>query len=47
MPVYLRAIAIDEKALGLDHPDVAMDLSNLAIAYRALGRADIAAGLFG
>ena len=46
VPVYLRALAIDEKALGHDHPEVAMDLSNLGIAYRALGRADIASGLF-
>ena len=46
VPVYLRALAIDEKALGHDHPEVAMDLSNLGIAYRALGRADIATGLF-
>ena len=46
VPVYLRALAIDEKALGHDHPEVAMDLSNLGIAYRALGRADIANGLF-
>ena len=44
VPVYLRALAIDEKALGHDHPEVAMDLSNLGIAYRALGRADIASG---
>ena len=46
VPVYLRALAIDEKALGNDHPEVAMDLSNLGIAYRALGRADIAQSLF-
>ena len=44
--MYLRALAIDEKALGNDHPEVAMDLSNLGIAYRALGRADIAHSLF-
>ena len=25
-----RALAIDEKALGPDHPDVARDLNNLA-----------------
>ena len=46
VPVYLRALAIDEKALGNDHPEVGMDLSNLGIAYRALGRADIAESLF-
>ena len=46
VPVYLRALTIDEKALGHDHPEAAMDLSNLGIAYRALGRADVAHGLF-
>jgi tetratricopeptide (TPR) repeat protein len=44
--VLERALKIDEKALGHDHPEVAMDLSNLGIAYRALGRPDIATGLF-
>lgn len=29
-PLYRRALAIDEKALGPDHPSVAIDLSNLA-----------------
>ena len=29
-PLYERAIAIDEKALGPDHPGVATDLNNLA-----------------
>lgn len=33
-----RALAIDEKALGKDHPDVARDLNNLAGLYRATGR---------
>ena len=34
-PLYLRALAIDEKALGSDHPALAIDLNNLAELYRA------------
>ena len=30
-----RALAIREKALGADHPDVAQSLHNLANVYRA------------
>ena len=37
-PLYKRAIAIDEKALGPDHPDVAIDLNNLAELYHDQGR---------
>lgn len=33
-----RALAIREKALGPDHPDVAESLENLAKLYRAAGR---------
>jgi CHAT domain-containing protein/tetratricopeptide (TPR) repeat protein len=33
-----RSLAIGEKALGPDHPDVGGDLNNLAELYRALGR---------
>src|SRR5713101_2937577 len=33
-----RALAIDEKALGLDHAKVATDLNNLAKLYEAEGR---------
>ena len=29
-PLFRRAIEIDEKALGKDHPDVANDYNNLA-----------------
>ena len=29
-PLYRRALAIDEKSYGPDHPDVARDLNNLA-----------------
>ena len=34
-PLYGRAIAIDEKALGPDHPDLATDLNNLALLLSA------------
>jgi len=33
-----RALAIGEKALGPDHPDVAMSLENMAELYRKTGR---------
>jgi tetratricopeptide (TPR) repeat protein len=35
---YQRALAIDEKALGPKHPDVARDLNGLATLYVATGR---------
>ena len=38
IPLALRALTIREKALGPDHPDVAMSLNNLAELYRAQGR---------
>ena len=31
-PLYQRALKIDEKALGPDHPDTATALNNLAAA---------------
>ena len=37
-PLFKRALAIGEKALGPDHPDVATSLNNLAVLYRATGR---------
>jgi tetratricopeptide (TPR) repeat protein len=37
-PLFKRALAIDEKALGPNHPDVATSLSNLAELYRKTGR---------
>ena len=37
-PLYKRALAIDEKALGPDHPDVAQSLNNLAALYDDQGR---------
>jgi len=32
-PLYNRALAIREKALGPEHPDVATSLNNLAMLY--------------
>jgi tetratricopeptide (TPR) repeat protein len=37
-PLYKRALAIREKALGPDHPDVAQSVNNLADLYSAQGR---------
>ena len=34
-PMYQRALAIDEKALGKDHPNVANRLNNLAVLYQS------------
>ncbi|MCB1933817.1 MAG: tetratricopeptide repeat protein, partial [Candidatus Accumulibacter sp.] len=36
-PLYQRALAINEKALGPDHPDTARSLSNFADLYTATG----------
>jgi tetratricopeptide (TPR) repeat protein len=37
-PLYKRALAIREKTLGPDHPDVAQSLNNLASLYDHQGR---------
>ena len=37
-PLYKRALAIDEKAVGPEHPEVATILDNLASLYDAQGR---------
>ena len=37
-PLYRRALAIDEKSYGPDHPDVAIRLNNLAELLRATNR---------
>ena len=37
-PLYKRALAISEKALGPDHPDVGSSLNNLAMLYESQGR---------
>jgi tetratricopeptide (TPR) repeat protein len=33
-----RALAIEEKTLGADHPDVAQSLNNFAMLYEEQGR---------
>ncbi len=38
--MYKRSLAINEKALGPEHPDVALSLNNLAELYRAQGKYD-------
>lgn len=37
-PLYRQSLAIWEKVLGPDHPDVATSLNNLALLYRAQGK---------
>jgi hypothetical protein len=37
-PLYLRALAIREKALGPDHPQLAPSLESLAGLYRETNR---------
>ena len=37
-PLYLRALAIREQALGSDHPDTALSLNNLALLYDSQGK---------
>jgi len=43
-PFLMRALAIDEKALGPDHPDAAATARNLATLLRKLGRESEAKG---
>ncbi len=45
-PLYQRALAIREKALGPEHPDVAQSLNNLALLYYAQGQYANAEPLF-
>src|SRR5262249_58720922 len=37
LPLFERALAIQEKVLGPDHPDTALSLNNLAILLQAQG----------
>src|SRR5262249_12667486 len=37
-PLYRRSLALREKALGPDHPEVGTSLNNLASLYRSQGR---------
>ncbi len=39
-PLYQRSLAIREKALGPEHPDVATSLENYAAILRQTARAD-------
>ncbi len=39
-PLYQRSLAIREKALGPEHPDVATSLENYAALLRQTARAD-------
>ena len=43
-PLYKRALALWEKALGADHPHVATVLGNMAEFYKKIGRNDEAKG---
>ena len=36
--LYKESLALDEKNLGPDHPDVATTLNNLALVYKTQGR---------
>lgn len=45
-PLYQQALAIQEKALGADHPDMATSLDNLAWLYRSKCRYAEAEPLF-
>ena len=38
--MYQRALAINEKALGIEHPYVATNLNNIALVYHAQGNHD-------
>jgi len=40
LPLFQRALAIDELVLGEDHPTTAMDLNNLAALYESIGAYD-------
>jgi tetratricopeptide (TPR) repeat protein len=42
-PLYQRALAIWEKALGPEHPHLATGLENYAVLLRAIGRQEEAA----
>jgi tetratricopeptide (TPR) repeat protein len=46
LPLYQRALAIIEKTLGENHPNVATGLNNLALLYKTQGRYEEALPLF-
>jgi tetratricopeptide (TPR) repeat protein len=45
-PLFQRALALRERALGPDHPHVASSLNNLAALYQAQGRYGAAEALY-
>jgi tetratricopeptide (TPR) repeat protein len=45
-PLFEQAVAIDEKTLGPEHPDLATRLNNLALLYQDTGRLAEAEPLF-
>ncbi|CAM9444501.1 unnamed protein product [Ectocarpus fasciculatus] len=45
-PLYVRSLAIDEKALGPTHPEVAVDLNNLAELLESQGKYEEAEPLY-
>jgi tetratricopeptide (TPR) repeat protein len=44
--LYLRALAIKEKLLGANHPDIGVTLNNLAVVYKSQRRFAEAAQLY-
>ncbi len=44
--LFKRALAIQERVMGQDHPDVATSLNRLGLCYRAVGKRDKAKPLF-
>ena len=40
LPLYKKALEIEEKALGENHPDIATTLNNIAILYQKIGDYD-------
>ena len=45
-PLFKRALAIWDKALGPEHPQVALSLNNLVLLYRDQGKYAAAEPLF-
>jgi tetratricopeptide (TPR) repeat protein len=46
LPHYERAVALRERSVGKDHPDVALVLTNLGVCYSRLGKLDEARATF-
>ena len=46
LPVFERALRIEEKTLGQDHPDIATSLNNLATLNFYLGANEMAESLY-